>query len=50
MTQNVILQRSWPSKVKVIDKKTNGTIIFLYLKNIDLDTKLVILSAFVQKF
>ena len=29
--------------------KTNGTIRFLDLKNIDLDTKIIILSALVQK-
>ena len=29
--------------------KTNGTIGFLNLKNIDLDTKIIILSALVQK-
>ena len=48
IARNVILQRSWPWKVKVIGK-INGTIGFLDLKNIDLDTKIVILSVLVQK-
>ena len=48
ISRNVILQRSWPWKVKVIGK-INSTIGFLDLKNIDLDTKIVILSVLVQK-
>ena len=37
------LQQSWPWKVK------NGTIRFLDLKNIDLDAKIIVISALVQK-
>ena len=48
MAQNVILQRSWPWKVKVIGQ-TNGTIRFLDLKNIYLDAKIVISSVLVRK-
>ena len=48
ISRNVILQRSWPWKVKVIGK-INGTIRFLPLKNIYLDAKVVILSALVWK-
>ena len=44
MAQNKISQRSWPWKVKVIGQN-NGTIGFLDLKNIDLDTKIVIVSV-----
>ena len=47
MTTMWFWQRSWPWKVKVI---INGTIRSLDLKNIDLDAKIVILSALVQKF
>ena len=32
-----------------LDAKSSETIRFLYLKNIDLDTKMIILSALVQK-
>ena len=47
MAQNVIckdhdLERSGHSK-------QNGTIGFLYLKNIDLDAKIIVISALVQK-
>ena len=37
-------------KSGIIQQIKNGTIGFLDLKNIDLDTKIVILSALVQKF
>ena len=43
-----ICPKMWFSKVKVIGSKINYTIRFLNLKNMDLDTKIVILSALVQ--
>ena len=48
MAKKVILQRSWPWKVKVIGK-INGTIVFRDLKYINLNNKIVILSALVKK-
>ena len=44
MAQNLILQRSWP-QIKI-----NGTIRFIWPKKKVPDTKIVILSALVQKF
>ena len=48
MAQNVILQSRDLERSRS-QVKTNGTIGFLDLKNIDLDTKIIILSALVQK-
>ena len=48
ISRNLIFQRSWPWKVKVIEQN-NGTIAFLDLKNIVLDTEIVTLSPLVQK-
>ena len=48
MAQNVICKDHDHERSRSYIKK-NGTIGFLDLKNIDLDTKIVILSALVQK-
>ena len=49
MAQNVILQRVYDLERSRSQVKTDGTIVVLGLKNIDLDIKIVILSALSSK-